>query len=49
MQFLGGNQKHHEETCVILGFCHSVNEINIVLGFYTAYSGTLLLMFWEKL
>jgi len=33
---------------VILGFCHGVNEIYIVLGFYTAYIGTLLLTFWEK-
>jgi len=49
MHFLRGNRKHHEGTCVILGFCHGVNEIYIVLGFYTAYIGTLLLMFWENL
>ena len=49
MQFLRGNRKHHDESYVILGFCHSVNEIYIVLGFYTAYIGALLRTFWEKL
>jgi hypothetical protein len=49
MHFVRGNKKDHEGTCVILGFCHGVNEIYIVLGFYTAYIGTLLLAFWENL
>ena len=32
-----------------LSFCHGVNEICAVLGFYTVYIGSLLLIFWDNI
>lgn len=39
--------KYHPSRCVISGFCCGVNEIFIVIGFYTTQIGSSLLTLWE--
>jgi hypothetical protein len=34
--------------CVITVFCHGVNDIFSILGFYTAQIDRLLQMFWDN-
>jgi hypothetical protein len=37
------------DVCVISGLCHEVDEIWTLLGYYAAYNGNSLEMFWVNI
>ena len=37
-----------KECCLISGICHSVHGVCTLLGFYAAYNGGFLQMFWDN-
>jgi len=41
--------QNKELNVVISGFCHEVDKICALLGYYTAYSGNSLLMCWDEI
>jgi hypothetical protein len=46
---LGGhNECQHNRICMISGFCHKVDEICTLLGYYAAQSGYTLPTYCEK-